>query len=203
MASYTPNYNLKKPADADTYDIADANGNMDILDSTLHSQNEAVANVQNGLAYIVGNTNTTGGMLSIGQFVYVKGHSTIAEGLRHVTADIGAGGNITTNNTSACSGGGFNALNNQISHIETNGYYTSSETTWDAAIENYVDSLPNDGKTHIGFVQRSGAGIVMCIIQKISNGGYAAVLSFGYWREPYYYTKNDGVWTAKKITLNT
>lgn len=35
MASYTPNYNLKKPADADSYDIADANGNMDLIDSAL------------------------------------------------------------------------------------------------------------------------------------------------------------------------
>ena len=46
MASYTPNYNLKKPADADTYDIADANGNMDLIDTALHSQNEAITNLE-------------------------------------------------------------------------------------------------------------------------------------------------------------
>ena len=39
MASYTPNYNLKKPADSDSYDIADENGNMDIIDAALNTLN--------------------------------------------------------------------------------------------------------------------------------------------------------------------
>ena len=37
MASYTPNYNLKKPADSDSYDIADHNGNMDKIDTALNT----------------------------------------------------------------------------------------------------------------------------------------------------------------------
>ena len=32
MATYTPNYNLKKPGASDTVDIADINGNMDVID---------------------------------------------------------------------------------------------------------------------------------------------------------------------------
>ena len=39
MASYTPNYNLKKPADSDSYDIADHNGNMDKIDTALNTLN--------------------------------------------------------------------------------------------------------------------------------------------------------------------
>ena len=35
MANYTTNLNLKKPADSDTYDIADFNGNMDTLDAKI------------------------------------------------------------------------------------------------------------------------------------------------------------------------
>jgi hypothetical protein len=35
MATNTPNYNLKKPASTDMYDVGDSNGNMDILDSAL------------------------------------------------------------------------------------------------------------------------------------------------------------------------
>ena len=42
MASYTTNYNLKKPADSDSYDIADANGNMDIIDGALNTLNSKV-----------------------------------------------------------------------------------------------------------------------------------------------------------------
>lgn len=42
MASYTPNVNLKKPADGDAYDIADANGNMDAIDTAIGSLRESV-----------------------------------------------------------------------------------------------------------------------------------------------------------------
>lgn len=44
MASYTPNYNLKKPADSDSYDIADHNGNMDKIDTALNTLNSNIAN---------------------------------------------------------------------------------------------------------------------------------------------------------------
>lgn len=97
------------------------------ISAALTSTNQAIANVQNGLAYIVGNTNTTGSTLTVGQFVYVKGHSTIAEGLRVVTASISAGGNITTSNTSECSGGGLNALNGKV--IKIAGWTTPNTTT--------------------------------------------------------------------------
>lgn len=35
MATYTPNFNLKKPASSDLVSIADINGNMDIIDTAL------------------------------------------------------------------------------------------------------------------------------------------------------------------------
>ena len=37
MATYTPNYNLKKPAQTDYYDVDDFNGNADILDEKIKS----------------------------------------------------------------------------------------------------------------------------------------------------------------------
>ena len=126
MATSTTNLGLTKPAGTDKIRIAQINGNMDILDEKIGavgntslqaqvtSQNQAIANVQNGLAYIVGNTNTTGSTLAVGQFVYVKGHSTIAEGLYKVTASISANGSITTSNTTAVSGGGLNELNSKL-----------------------------------------------------------------------------------------
>ena len=129
MAGSTTNLGLTKPTYSEDADIAVINTNMDTLDSKIGavgsaslqaqitSANQAIANVQNGLAYIVGNTNTTGSTLAVGQFVYVKGHSTIAEGLYKVTASISANGSITTSNTSACSEGGLNALNDQIDQL--------------------------------------------------------------------------------------
>lgn len=80
-------------------------------DTQIAALKTDLGTVQNGLAYIVGDTNTTGAALSIGQYVYVKGHATIADGLRTVTAGIAASGSITTNNTEACPEGGLNALN--------------------------------------------------------------------------------------------
>lgn len=47
MASYTPNYNLKKPAGTDVVDIADLNGNMDIIDTQLNSLNSKLSTLGN------------------------------------------------------------------------------------------------------------------------------------------------------------
>jgi hypothetical protein len=113
----TTNLNLVKPAGTDHALISVLNGNSDKIDEFAGNTNDSLSAGQNGLAYIVGNTNTTGGTLAVGQFVYVKGHSTIAEGLRKVTSSISANGSITTSNTAACSEGGLNALNSNISTL--------------------------------------------------------------------------------------
>jgi len=50
MATYTTNYNLIKPADADGYDIAHQNGNMDIIDSALKTiDGKAKTHVSSGI----------------------------------------------------------------------------------------------------------------------------------------------------------
>ncbi|MBU7320265.1 hypothetical protein [Paenibacillus oleatilyticus] len=56
MPNFTPNFNLKKPLGSENYNIADANGNMDIIDATLgahigsggNAHALAVANGANG-----------------------------------------------------------------------------------------------------------------------------------------------------------
>ena len=110
----TTNLDLVKPAGTDHALISVLNSNSDKIDAFAGQTNDSLSAEQNGLAYIVGNTNTTGGTLAAGQFVYVKGHSTIAEGLRKVTSSISANGSITTSNTDACSEGGLNALNSKL-----------------------------------------------------------------------------------------
>lgn len=60
MASYTPNYNLKKPADADSYDIADHNGNMDKIDTALNTLSSKSLNKRT-----ITGTTTDGGNLNI------------------------------------------------------------------------------------------------------------------------------------------
>ena len=114
----TTNLDLVKPAGTDHALISVLNSNSDKIDAFAGQTNDSLAAEQNGLAYIVGNTNTTGGTLAVGQFVYVKGHSTIPEGLRKVTSSISANGSITTSNTDACSEGGLNALNSKITTVD-------------------------------------------------------------------------------------
>lgn len=58
---------------------------------------------------IVANGNTHGAITS-GQYVYVRGHATLAEGLYTATAAIAANGTLSTANLAAVSSGGLNAL---------------------------------------------------------------------------------------------
>ena len=48
MATYTPNYNLKKPAQTDFYDVDDFNGNADIIDTVLNNLATGVWNLRHG-----------------------------------------------------------------------------------------------------------------------------------------------------------
>ena len=62
MATYTPNYNLKKPSTSDTIKIADLNGNMDIVDSTMKTLSNDTTDLKsafNSINYIK-KTNTNG-----------------------------------------------------------------------------------------------------------------------------------------------
>lgn len=105
MASYTWNLNLKKPALDDDALITDINNNMDILDA-------AVNGIQDGLA-IVANGNTHVAITS-GQFVYVRNHGTLTEGLYVASSNIAANATLSTSNLTADSAGGLNALNSNI-----------------------------------------------------------------------------------------
>ena len=220
MATSTANLGLIKPSGTDKIRIAQINQNMDIIDSAIgaaasgtslqaqiSSNTQAIANTQSGLAYIVGNTNTTGNTLAVGQFVYVKGHSTITEGLRTVTASISANGNITTSNTSACSEGGLNALNSKITNQDKNtatliGKWTNGtsnlyrlvvetplDTTWEINTEKVIATISTGlnvkriygiGKASDGTTQ--GEGSKFSCIYIPSNGtinAYQNISNYG------------------------
>lgn len=51
MATNTTNYNLKKPAQSDFYNVEDFNGNMDIIDGALNNAGvNKIDKVTNGTA---------------------------------------------------------------------------------------------------------------------------------------------------------
>lgn len=71
MATYTPNYRLKKPAQEDFFDVQDANGNMDTLDTQLYSLATALGKAADkptldALVNLIGRTNNTGGTTNAG-----------------------------------------------------------------------------------------------------------------------------------------
>lgn len=197
MATTTTNLGLTKPSGTDKIRIAQINGNMDILDDKIGavgntslqaqvtSQNQAIAKVQNGLAYIVGNKNTTGNTLAVGQFVYVKGHSTITEGLRTVTASISANGDITTSNTDACSEGGLNALNSKM---------TAKTTPVSGTTNEYGELITNISINDINAIKTiriEYSGNLAHAFTTITSTGYLIIVVFN---------RNDQILTNTAIT---
>ena len=60
MADYTPNYNLKKPEQTDLYNIADHNGNADIIDTALNKKaDKDLRKITETLAISKGGTGAT------------------------------------------------------------------------------------------------------------------------------------------------
>ena len=89
MADYTPNYNLKKPAQTDLYNIADHNGNSDIIDTALNNKaDKDLSNVTGTLPIANGGTGNTTGYVTagasssstIGEKATCEGSGTVASG---------------------------------------------------------------------------------------------------------------------------
>ncbi|MBQ1777509.1 MAG: hypothetical protein IIZ93_05045 [Acidaminococcaceae bacterium] len=187
----TTNLDLVKPAGTDHALISVLNSNSDKIDAFAGQTNDSLSAEQNGLAYIVGNTNTTGGTLAVGQFVYVKGHSTIPEGLRKVTSSISANGSITTSNTDAVSGGGLNELNSKIkiqevaSETTVMNLYNAMENSSEKTFYGNSASLFTDISTTLGeyayyvfiHIQKKSYGTVC--VYAMSNGAAWRRFDFG------------------------
>ena len=112
MATQTSNLGLTKPAYSETADIADINNNMDKVDA-------AVNGVQNGMA-ILANGNVHSAVTS-GQYVYVRNHGTLAEGLYTATTNISTNATLSTSNLTAVpSNGALNTLRDDVSSLSSN-----------------------------------------------------------------------------------
>lgn len=72
---------------------------------------DSVNSIQNGLAIVAdGDTHAA---IASGQFVYVKNHSTLSEGLYTANSAIAANAALSASNLSADSKGGLNTINDQ------------------------------------------------------------------------------------------
>ena len=102
------------------------NGDMDTIDTvvgndvgTSRTISQAITKTEEGIA-IVANGNTHSA-ISSGQYVYVKNHGSLSEGMYQAKAAISANAALSTGNLTAVSGGGLNhavsALNSNIINL--------------------------------------------------------------------------------------
>ena len=110
MAGSTTNIGLKKPTYSEDADVAIINENMDTLDSTISA-------LDNGLA-IVSNNNTHGA-ITAGQYVYVRNHGSLAEGMYTANSNIAANATLSSSNLTAASSGSLNKLNSDINTLNS------------------------------------------------------------------------------------
>lgn len=123
MAGSTTNIGLIKPTYSEDADVAIINENMDTLDSTISA-------LDNGLA-IVSNNNTHGA-ITAGQYVYVRNHGSLAEGMYTANSNIAANATLSSSNLTAVSSGSLNKLNSDLAALNSNlgtwGYASDADT---------------------------------------------------------------------------
>ena len=107
----TTNYNLKKPSTGDPVLVGDLNDNMDVIDTQLNAVTDGLAIIANG------NTHAA---IAKDQAVFVKNHSSLANGLYWATAAISANGALSTSNLTADTSGGLNKLHDDITTLNSN-----------------------------------------------------------------------------------
>lgn len=88
------------------------------ITSALNSNAASIDGLEDAIA-IVANNNTHGA-ISSGQFVYVKNHSTLTEGLYKASTNIAANAALSSSNLVADSAGGLNALTSDIATLNGN-----------------------------------------------------------------------------------
>lgn len=188
MATQTSNLGLTKPAYSETADIADINNNMDKVDAAVHG-------VQNGMA-ILANGNVHSAVTS-GQYVYVRNHGTLAEGLYTATTNISTNATLSTSNLTAVpNNGALNTLRDDV-------------TSLNSKISNHYGSVIYGESVYINFM-RSGNVVFMACVAGLWDSdannlivlhGYSAgaVVPTGY--RPAFNTEVKEALNGKRITV--
>ena len=92
-------------------------GRATTLEGDVSAQNNTINAIEDGLAIIA--TGYVHPAIANGQFVYVKGHSSLVEGLYRATAAIGTNATLSTSNLTADGSGGLNALKGEVDSLNS------------------------------------------------------------------------------------
>ena len=111
----TQNLDLVKPLGTDHALVSVLNSNSDKIDAYAGAVNASLDGLRDGLGILAdGNTHAA---ITSGQFVYVKNHQTLPQGLYQATTNIAANGTLSTSNLAADPKGGLNTLSEQIATL--------------------------------------------------------------------------------------
>lgn len=165
MATYTSNLNLKKPALDDDALITDINNNMDILDAAANG-------IQDALAIVA--TGNTHAAITSGQFVYVRSHSTLTEGLYVASSNIAANATLSSSNLTADSKGGLNALSEHIENCLKS--FSIGQVTSNNPITLSVSSDAISGIL-VGSSYTSGRHVLAFVTLRNGNTAYSTTIS--------------------------
>lgn len=140
-------------------------GRATTLEGDVSAQNDTINAIEDGLAIIAnGNVHPA---IANGQFVYVKGHSSLAEGLYRATAAIGTNATLSTSNLTADGSGGLNALNADVASLN----------------RKMTDVAASNAGAHNGIYRGKYLGSSVTSVQyaAISNGTFDDLYIGDYW----------------------
>ena len=176
MSTKTNNLKMTLPTGTENITRSVINGNFEIVDA-------AVGSVQDGLAIV--SDGDTHGAIANGQFVYVRNHNTLAEGLYKARAAIGANVALSTSNLTANGSGGLNDLQSQVNTLNSQfggliGYKTTaSGANNNTLIINLESTTSTKEYMILGYGISSGQQIVGFILYARASTGLAIIKSFG------------------------
>lgn len=123
MATNTTNYGLIKPGYSDAADIEDINDNMEAIDNALDAKDRSLAVVNTG--------DTAEANITKGELVYVRGHTTLADGLYQASEAITSGASLSGSNLTSTS------VSDQMHGTVLYNGSTSTTGNFSDAITNY------------------------------------------------------------------
>lgn len=136
------------------------------ITTAVNNNAAAIDGIEDAIA-IVANNNTHGA-ISSGQFVYVKNHSTLTEGLYKANTNIAANATLSSTNLDADTAGGLNALTSNIATLN------SKLTPVDITSQCTIDS----NKISNAYVYTVGKTIIISLVTKTNiNGTSQTVLT--------------------------
>lgn len=205
MATTTSILALTKPADSDIADIVDINANSDKIDAMAGAVQDAIAIVANG------NTHAA---IAAGQFVYVRNHSTLAQGLYKASVAIGTNAALSTSNLTADGAGGLNALKASVDTLNSNmsNYNFGSKTVeqFQSELVTYASSMPLRSIKHISVEISAASGYFLQTtyvgtIEKLSSDTRVVVLlnqTVNPLTPDITMVYKDGNWTITSVSNN-